>query len=51
MVAGALLVGAVIWASVAADAHALWQGAGLWALVVLAFPAFMGFAVWKGWGD
>lgn len=51
MVLGAALVGAAVWASVAADAGALWHGAGIWALTVLAFPAFIGFAVWKGWGD
>lgn len=51
MVLGATVVGAAVWASVAYDALTLWHGAGLWALVVLAFPAFMAFAVKRGWGD
>jgi hypothetical protein len=25
--------------------------AGWWGLLVLIFPAFIAFAVWKGWGD
>lgn len=51
MLGGALAFAALIWFSVVADAFTLWHGAGLYALVVLAFPAFMGFAVWRGWGD
>lgn len=47
----ALVLALVVWLSVAADAAALWRGAGIYALVVLAFPAFIGFAVWRGWGD
>jgi hypothetical protein len=51
MLAGAALFGTVVWFSVVADVLALWHGAGVYALVVLAFPAFMVFAVKRGWGD
>lgn len=49
--AGALAVAAVVWMSVARDVAELVQGAGWWAAVVLAWPAFVAFGVHRGWGD
>lgn len=46
MLVGAVLVGAVVWLSVVADLLALWHGAGLYALVALAFPAFIASGVY-----
>lgn len=51
MLLGAVAVAAVVWLSVATDAMSLWHDAGWYALAVLAFPAFMVFAVRRGWGD
>lgn len=51
MLAGAVVVGAAVWLSVASDATQLGSDAGWYALVVLAFPAFIAFGVWRGWGD
>lgn len=48
---GALVLGALMWASVAADYAAGFEAAWWVPLVFLAFPAFMAFAVWRGWGD
>lgn len=49
--AGAIAIGAIMWLSVAADVSALITGAGWWSLVVLAWPGFIAFGVWRGWGD
>jgi len=48
---GAVLVAAGVWMSVAGDVLELVDGAGWWSLLALAFPAFITFAVWRGWGD
>lgn len=50
MLVGSIAIAALVWLSVGVDAVTLWHGAGLYALVVLAFPAFMVFAVRRGWG-
>lgn len=49
MLAGATVAGAVVWWSVAADALAL-REAGWAGLIGLAFPALMGFLVWRDRG-
>jgi hypothetical protein len=50
LLAGACLVGAIVWMSVGTDVAALVRGAGWWSLVVLAFPALMGVLAWR-FGD
>jgi hypothetical protein len=51
MLCGAVVCAALVVGSVAGDGVELWRGAGLYALVVLAFPGFIAFAVSRGWGD
>lgn len=51
MLVGALVVGAVVWLSVATDFGGLVGAAGWWSLVGLSWPAFIAFGVWRGWGD
>lgn len=51
MCAGAVFFGSVAVLSTIADLSETIRVAGWVGLVVLAFPAFMAFAVWRGWGD
>lgn len=48
---GAAFFGSLVLLSVATDLSSVWTDAGYYGLVVLAFPAFMWFAVKRGWGD
>lgn len=47
MVFSAVIVGLVVWASVAADVFALISGAGWWAIAAVAFPATVGVLAWR----
>lgn len=46
----ALLIAAFVIGDLVVSATGLWHGAGWYALIGLAFPAFIAFAVWRGWG-
>lgn len=51
MLVGAVTVAVVVWLSVASDVGTLIAAAGWWSLVVLAWPGFLAFGIWRGWGD
>lgn len=46
----AAVVALLVVGDVVASAMGLWNGAGWYALIALAFPAFMFVAVKRGWG-
>ena len=46
---GSILVAVGVWEMVVGDLLGLWDVAGWWMLVVVAFPAFIAFAAWRGW--
>lgn len=46
----ALVVAALVIGDLIVSATGLWHGAGWYALIGLAFPAFIGVAARRGWG-
>lgn len=45
-----LLIGYVVFASIAGDISGLVASLGWWALLALAWPAFIAFGAWR-WSD